>query len=68
MTLKNDLAMLYFPDIDANSARRQLIRYLKEYQYLRQELILNGYSFAKKSPYFTPKEVEIIEKHLGKPS
>lgn len=68
MILKNELAVQYFPDMDADSARRQLRKYLKEYQSLRQELILNGYSFAKRCPYFTPKEVEIIKKHLGEPA
>ena len=68
MTLKNDLALLYFPNLSPCDARKQLNRYIQENQSLIYELQQAGFDCGKKCSYFTPKEVEIIEKHLGKPS
>lgn len=67
MILKNELAVQYFPNLAPRCARLQLNRYLKENQALSQELCLAGYDSGRKCCYFTPKQVEIIKKHLGEP-
>ena len=68
MILKNELALQYFPHLKADAARKQLSRYMKENQPLSQELRLAGYNPGRKSIYFTPREAEIIKKHLGAPA
>ena len=67
MILKNDLAMLYFPNLAPRGARLQLIRYIKENHTLSRELCQAGYDSHRKCCYFTPLQVEIIKRHLGEP-
>lgn len=67
MLLKNDLAQRYFPFVEAVSARKQLLRLIRHNRQLLDELTQAGFKPQSRRIYFTPKEQEIIEKHLGPP-
>ncbi|MCQ2274768.1 MAG: DUF4248 domain-containing protein [Bacteroidales bacterium] len=60
--------MRYFVGMSADQARKQLMKLLAAREPLRQELLESGFDFGSKRKYFTNKEVEIIVRHLGKPT
>lgn len=68
MLYKNELALQYFPALSAEQARKQLMKLLAAREPLRQELTESGFVFGSKCKIFTNKEVEIIVRHLGKPT
>jgi hypothetical protein len=60
-----ELALLYFANSSKKSAATQLGRWIAGNEKLRMNLIENGYK--KGSRILTPKQVEVIINHLGKP-
>ena len=64
-TSKNELAMRYYPCVSPCTAVRNLRLTLAQTPGLMQALEAAGYS--KKQKLLTPRQVEIIEQHLGVP-
>ena len=62
---KQDLAMLYFPDEEKNSASRKLRRWMAECNDLLKELAVINYRKCRK--FYTRQEVAIIVEYLGFP-
>ena len=62
---KTNLAGLYFPDVNATTAKRHLRRWIAYCKPLSDELRSIGYNPAKHS--FSRNEVKVIVKHLGEP-
>lgn len=67
MTYKTDLAQRYFPQLQPQQALRQLKALIFCHPDLMEELLSTGYRHSQKRQFFTPREVEIIQKHLGSP-
>ena len=63
-TYKGLVAAKYFPFVTARVALRYLERVINSIPALRTELAEAGYRNTAHS--FSPKQVEILEKHLGK--
>ena len=62
---KTSLAGLYFPDVNATTAKQHLRRWIAYCKPLSDELRSIGYNPAKHS--FSRNEVKVIVKHLGEP-
>ena len=62
---KTSLASLYFPDVNATTAKQHLRRWIAYCKPLSDELRSIGYNPAKHS--FSRNEVKVIVKHLGEP-
>ena len=62
---KTSLAGLYFPDVNATTAKQHLRRWIAYSKPLSDELRSIGYNPAKHS--FSRNEVKVIVKHLGEP-
>lgn len=60
-----ELASLYFPHIQQQSAVSQLRRWITEYPELLRELEMAGWKRYRK--ILTPKQVLIIVEHIGRP-
>lgn len=68
MIYKNELAARYFPALAPDQARKQLLKIMASRPALRRELERSGFRFGSKCKIFTNKEVEIIARHLGRPT
>ena len=62
---KNELAMMYFPDVTKAAASRNFRRWIRNCPPMMQELESMGYD--KNRQYLLKAEVEVIVKHLGEP-
>lgn len=62
---KQDLAMLYFPDLSKTSAVRNLRRWIVQCPGLCRALEEVGYDIYRK--FYSRKEVELIVEYLGRP-
>lgn len=63
---KSELALCYFPTAStAHAAVNHLMAWINRCKEIRQALEIVGYQ--KTAKFFTPKEVEMIVKHLGVP-
>ncbi|BEG99198.1 DUF4248 domain-containing protein [Bacteroides sedimenti] len=62
---KSDLAMLYNPHMSVREALRLLTRWMRRNEGLWCELQELGY--RKSCKILTPREVEVITRHLGEP-
>lgn len=62
---KNELAMMYFPDVSKASASRNFRRWIRRCPSMMKELEEMGYD--KNRQYMLKAEVEVIVKHLGEP-
>lgn len=62
---KIELALLYNPSPNVEASRRTLVRWIQRNHELVKELETAGYNKFRK--VFTPREVEVIVKHLGVP-
>lgn len=62
---KNELAMLYFPDVSKSSASRNFRRWIRNCPGLMSDLATKGYD--KNRQYLLKTEVEVIVKYLGEP-
>ncbi len=61
----SELAMLYNPRMTAQSATRQLRRWICYHPLLQENLKALGYFPGQRC--FTPKQVSCIVEHLGEP-
>ena len=62
---KNELAMMYFPDVTKDAASRNFRRWIRQCPPMMKELEAMGYD--KNRQYLLKAEVEVIVKHLGEP-
>ena len=62
---KKELALCYFPDLDAKSAGKRLMRWITRNNKLIGELKNTGYSGNFRS--FSPRQVKLIVEFLGDP-
>ncbi|MDN0071304.1 DUF4248 domain-containing protein [Bacteroides caecigallinarum] len=62
---KNELAMMYFPDVSKAAASRNFRRWIKNCPPMMKELEAMGYD--KNRQYLLKAEVAVIVKHLGEP-
>ena len=62
---KNELAMMYFPDVSKAAASRNFRRWIKNCPPMMKELEAMGYD--KNRQYLLKAEVVVIVKHLGEP-
>lgn len=62
---KSELAAIYFPDMDRDSAVQKLMRWVKRCTDLLAELTGNGYN--PKNRTFSAREVRLIFSYLGEP-
>ena len=62
---KNELAMMYFPDVSKDAASRNFRRWIRQCPPMMKELQAMGYD--KNRQYLLKAEVEVIVKHLGEP-
>ncbi|MBM6884002.1 DUF4248 domain-containing protein [Bacteroides caecigallinarum] len=62
---KNELAMMYFPDVTKDAASRNFRRWIRQCPSMMKELEAMGYD--KNRQYLLKAEVEVIVKHLGEP-
>ena len=62
---KNELAMMYFPDVTKDAASRNFRRWIRQCPPMMKELQAMGYD--KNRQYLLKAEVEVIVKHLGEP-
>lgn len=60
-----ELAQLYFPNIEKESASRMFSQWIYSCPELVQKLI--EASWKKRSKYFTPKQVKILIGHFDAP-
>lgn len=60
-----ELAQLYNPDVQANSARFLLRSWISRHPLLKSELFSSGYKKGQK--ILLPIQVEIIVRHIGEP-
>ena len=65
MYRKQELAMMYFPDVSKESAGRNLRRWIKRCTELYDELLAIGYD--KHRQYYLKREVKLIITYLGEP-
>lgn len=64
-TFKQDLARLYFPGYDKEVSRRLFARELHTNSDLMADLVAAKYTKSQKK--LSPRQVQIIYKHLGEP-
>lgn len=62
---KQELAMLYFPDLSKEAASRNLRRWIHHCSQLNQDLLDIGYDKYRK--FFLRNEVKLIVSYLGEP-
>ncbi len=62
---KNELAMMYFPDVTKDAASRNFRRWIRQCPPMMKELQAMGYD--KNRQYLLKAEVEVIVRHLGEP-
>lgn len=62
---KNELAMMYFPDVSKAAASRNFRRWIKNCPPMMKELDAMGYD--KNRQYLLKAEVAVIVKHFGEP-
>ena len=62
---KNELAMMYFPDVSKDAASRNFRRWIRQCPDMQKELRTIGYD--KNRQYLLKAEVEVIVKYLGEP-
>ena len=62
---KNELAMMYFPDVSKAAASRNFRRWIRNCPPMMKELDAMGYD--KNRQYLLKAEVAVIVKHLGEP-
>ena len=62
---KNELAMMYFPDVSKAAASRNFRRWIKNCPPMMKELDAMGYD--KNRQDLLKAEVAVIVKHLGEP-
>ena len=62
---KNELALMYFPDLGKQSAGKNLRRWIKNCRELCMKLQEEGYDKNRK--FFLRREVELIVEYLGLP-
>ena len=62
---KQELAMMYFPDLSKESAGRNLRRWIKHCSALYNALLESGYDKNRK--FYLRREVELIVNYLGLP-
>ncbi len=62
---KSELARLYFPDSDADAARKRLMRHIRKCRELHAKLVTLG--MATHQRLFTPAMVREIVYYLGEP-
>ncbi len=62
---KSDLAHRYNPELTLNSALKSLREWIEHHPTLKTELAETGYN--PKNKRFTPLQVELIYKRIGKP-
>ena len=62
---KNELALMYFPDLCKQSAGKNLRRWIKNCTELYSELQAEGYDKNRK--FYLRREVELIVHYLGLP-
>ena len=62
---KSAVACSYFPDVDPNTARRNLNNWIKVNETLIQKLMAAGY--RKRQRYYTPLQLSILYDVLGEP-
>ena len=62
---KNELAMMYFPDVSKDAASRNFRRWIRQCPDMQKELRAIGYD--KNRQYLLKAEVEVIVKYLGEP-
>lgn len=67
MTYKTELAQRYFPQAAPRVAVRHLNALINMIPECVSELQKAGLYPIPRRHYFTPREVEIIQKHLGPP-
>lgn len=67
MIYKTALAQQYYPTLSPHQALRQLVRLIKQVPPCASELSQLGLFIQPRRRYFTAKEAEIIQKHLGPP-
>jgi len=60
-----ELALLYFPDLMKKSASNNLSRWIYNSERLLQEL--RSAEWKERTKLLTPRQVEIITNHFGKP-
>ena len=60
-----ELATMYFANCSPRSATTQLRRWIKRNQSLKNELTETGYKEGQR--VFTPRQVELVFRHLGEP-
>ncbi|MCI7356140.1 MAG: DUF4248 domain-containing protein [Parabacteroides sp.] len=56
---------MYFANCSPRSATTQLRRWIKRNQSLKNELTETGYKEGQR--VFTPRQVELVFRHLGEP-
>ncbi|MDO4738281.1 MAG: DUF4248 domain-containing protein [Bacteroidales bacterium] len=62
---KQELAMLYAPDLSPRAAVNRLMRWVGMHPTLTAELLKTGYQ--KRSRLLSARQVELIVEHLGEP-
>ena len=62
---KNELALLYFPDLSENAAVDKLRRWIRKCRPLMAEI--KETDFRPKMKMYTGREVRLIARHLGEP-
>ncbi|MDL2299234.1 DUF4248 domain-containing protein [Bacteroides sp. OttesenSCG-928-E20] len=62
---KGELASLYMPDVQPSTARRVMVSWIECNEKLKAELLEAGY--RERAVLLTPRQVEILFKHLGRP-
>ncbi len=62
---KSELALLYFPKLESDSAVRKLMRWIKRCTDLMDELLKLNYQPVNKA--FSAREVRLIVFYLGEP-
>ena len=65
MYRKQELAMMYFPDVSKEAASRNLRRWIGHCDQLHQDLLAIGYDKYRK--FFLRNEVKLIVSYLGEP-
>ena len=62
---KNELALMYFPDLCKESAGKNLRRWIKNCKELYTKMVEEGYDKNRK--FYLRREVELIVEYLGLP-
>jgi len=60
-----EIASVYFPELSPQSASRRLSYWIDRDEELFTQLKRTGY--LKRQRFFTPRQIELLFEHLGKP-